>query len=154
MEPLLARPRSSATSAISTSALLRSRVNQLTYAPSICSPPSETSPSSHSSLHLASPAREAAPLGLHGGPPAPPPPLGPLAALPITTAILAAAAFAALALQCEPAIADTLSGAPRVVDGDTLEFGSERVRLFGVDAPESKQSCKDRGGKDFPCGVS
>lgn len=79
--------------------------------------------------------------------------MGPLAAIPICTALIAVAASAALVLQAEPAIAETLTGAPRVVDGDTLEFGSERVRLYGVDAPESKQSCKDRVGKDFPCGV-
>jgi len=28
-----------------------------------------------------------------------------------------------------------------VVDGDTLHVGNERVRLFGVDAPELSQIC-------------
>ena len=39
-----------------------------------------------------------------------------------------------------------LSGAATVTDGDTLRVGAERVRLHGVDAPESKQTCR-AGGK-------
>lgn len=34
-----------------------------------------------------------------------------------------------------------LHGKPRVVDGDTLAFEKERVRLFALDAPELKQTC-------------
>jgi endonuclease YncB( thermonuclease family) len=33
--------------------------------------------------------------------------------------------------------------AVRVVDGDTLKFGNERIRLHGIDAPESLQRCAD-----------
>lgn len=150
MEPLHARGRGSSTPAVSTSALMRSRLHQLTYGASICTSPLEP----HSGLHQPSPVSTPPPSDTLHAPPAPETsPLGPLAALPISAAIIAAAASAALALQAEPAIAETLTGAPRVVDGDTLEFGSERVRLYGVDAPESKQSCKDRSGKDFPCGA-
>jgi endonuclease YncB( thermonuclease family) len=32
-------------------------------------------------------------------------------------------------------------GAARVINGDTLVIGQQRVRLFGIDAPESKQRC-------------
>lgn len=31
----------------------------------------------------------------------------------------------------------------QVVDGDTVKFGSELVRLFGIDAPERAQTCDD-----------
>ena len=44
-----------------------------------------------------------------------------------------------------------LSGRARVIDGDTIEVGTVRVRLHGVDAPESKQSCL-AGGERWPCG--
>ena len=38
-----------------------------------------------------------------------------------------------------------------MTDGDTLRIGSERIRLHGIDAPESKQSCR-AGGKTWACG--
>ena len=34
-----------------------------------------------------------------------------------------------------------LAGRARVIDGDTIEVGTARVRLFGIDAPESAQRC-------------
>jgi endonuclease YncB( thermonuclease family) len=45
-----------------------------------------------------------------------------------------------------------VSGPARVVDGDTLEIGSTRVRLFGIDAPEAAQVCKDARGRRWSCG--
>lgn len=49
------------------------------------------------------------------------------------------------------------SSTVRVVDGDTLVVGdarrSRRVRLAGVDAPETKQLCK-RGGGEWACGAA
>lgn len=44
-----------------------------------------------------------------------------------------------------------LEGLPRVVDGDSLDFAGEAVRLKGIDAPELAQSCR-RGAQDYPCG--
>jgi endonuclease YncB( thermonuclease family) len=34
-----------------------------------------------------------------------------------------------------------VQGQARVVDGDTLAIGKQRIRLHGIDAPESSQSC-------------
>lgn len=39
------------------------------------------------------------------------------------------------------------------VDGDTLVVGGERVRLFGIDAPELHQTCQ-RNGEDWSCGTA
>ena len=47
--------------------------------------------------------------------------------------------------------AAALSGQPRVIDGDTIDMGKTRVRLHGVDAPESGQSCVASGAR-WPCG--
>jgi len=46
-----------------------------------------------------------------------------------------------------------VQGEARVVDGDTLSIGRERIRLYGVDAPESKQTCTDAGGRPYACGA-
>ena len=45
----------------------------------------------------------------------------------------------------------TVSGSARVVDGDTLDVGAVRIRLHGVDSPESRQSCV-AGGRRWACG--
>ena len=39
-----------------------------------------------------------------------------------------------------------------MVDGDTLEIRGERVRLWGIDAVESAQTCLDEVGRPWPCG--
>jgi endonuclease YncB( thermonuclease family) len=46
----------------------------------------------------------------------------------------------------------TFSGTAKIVDGDSLEIGATRIRLFGIDAPEGRQLCT-RDAKDWPCGV-
>ncbi len=43
------------------------------------------------------------------------------------------------------------SGSARIIDGDTLEVGGTRVRLYGIDAPESAQLCLFEG-RFWPCG--
>jgi hypothetical protein len=45
-----------------------------------------------------------------------------------------------------------LMGRASVVDGDTLEIQGVRVRLWGIDAVESSQTCLDASGKPWPCG--
>jgi endonuclease YncB( thermonuclease family) len=40
----------------------------------------------------------------------------------------------------------------RIADGDTLQIGPERIRLFGIDAPELHQSCNDDRGSRYACG--
>ncbi|KAF5834922.1 high light-induced nuclease [Dunaliella salina] len=47
----------------------------------------------------------------------------------------------------------TLRGPARVVDGDTLYIGEEKIRLYGVDAPEKGQQCNDKFGNPYACGL-
>lgn len=46
-----------------------------------------------------------------------------------------------------------VSGTASVLDADTLEFGKVRVRLTGVDAPESGQKCRDAKARFVRCGA-
>lgn len=40
----------------------------------------------------------------------------------------------------------------RVIDGDTIHLGKIKVRLHGIDAPETGQTCRNARGKTYPCG--
>jgi endonuclease YncB( thermonuclease family) len=42
-------------------------------------------------------------------------------------------------------------GTVSVIDGDTLDLHGQRIRLHGIDAPESRQNCT-RGGEKWRCG--
>lgn len=46
-----------------------------------------------------------------------------------------------------------LVGRATVIDGDTLEIRGTRVRLWGVDAPESSQPCYLARGRVWRCGA-
>jgi endonuclease YncB( thermonuclease family) len=37
-------------------------------------------------------------------------------------------------------------------DGDTLTLAGKTFRLYGIDAPEYHQTCRDGAGRDWPCG--
>jgi endonuclease YncB( thermonuclease family) len=49
------------------------------------------------------------------------------------------------------AVDEVVWGTPTVIDADTLDVGDRRIRLFGVDAPETRQAC-DLNGHKWQCG--
>lgn len=46
-----------------------------------------------------------------------------------------------------------IKGIARIVDGDTLEVAGTKIRLFGVDAPEHGQICRDVTNSGYDCGA-
>jgi endonuclease YncB( thermonuclease family) len=56
------------------------------------------------------------------------------------------ASFAAAATQ--------IAGEATVTDGDTLVIAGTKIRLFGIDAPETDQFCLDQKSRQWECGIS
>lgn len=50
--------------------------------------------------------------------------------------------------------AENILGKPRIVDGDTVEIGEKKIRLLGIDAPETGQLCLDAKGEKWACGIA
>lgn len=46
----------------------------------------------------------------------------------------------------------TITGHAHVIDGDTIAIGGMRIRLEGIDAPETGQTCTLANGGSWPCG--
>ena len=48
--------------------------------------------------------------------------------------------------------AGEIVGNPIITDGDTIKIINKRIRLHGIDAPESQQLCK-KSFKEYRCGI-
>jgi endonuclease YncB( thermonuclease family) len=60
---------------------------------------------------------------------------------------------AAACVCATPASADNLAGPASIIDGDTLDISGTRIRLWGIDAPESNQQCRGEDSTQYPCGT-
>ncbi|MGZ1520293.1 thermonuclease family protein [Xanthomonas citri] len=60
--------------------------------------------------------------------------------------------FLVVVLATSSVGAAELVGRATVTDGDTLTVAKKRIRLWGIDAPESTQQCTSQDGLSWPCG--
>jgi endonuclease YncB( thermonuclease family) len=59
-----------------------------------------------------------------------------------------------LLLTCSgSANSDDMVGQASIIDGDTLEIYGKRIRLWGIDAPESGQLCRGDDSLQYRCGA-
>ena len=59
----------------------------------------------------------------------------------------------AACLCASTAFADNLTGQASIIDGDTLEIHGKRIRLWGIDSPESNQLCRGDDSIQYRCGA-
>lgn len=72
---------------------------------------------------------------------------------PSTAALPSAAAIGLLSPKTSAATSsDPIEGQASVIDADTLEVHGQRIRLSGIDAPESSQLCRDADSNLYRCG--
>ncbi len=63
------------------------------------------------------------------------------------------ALIAALLATTGATLAVDLTGQASVIDGDTIEIHGTRIRLWGIDAPESTQLCRGEDSLQYRCGA-
>ena len=80
----------------------------------------------------------------------------PVGARPLVLAIALAVALAIHGFQRahnrSAEIHGDIVGKAWVIDGDTIDISGSRLRLQGIDAPESNQTCTDAGNRAWQCG--
>ena len=47
-----------------------------------------------------------------------------------------------------------ITGVPKIREGDSIQIGSTRIRLGGIDAPSVDQLCLNNSGERWTCGVA
>lgn len=73
--------------------------------------------------------------------------------MPLNNPMIGRSLFAAACLFSLSAFAKDVVGQASIIDGDTLEIHGTRIRLWGIDAPESSQLCRGDDSLLYRCGA-
>jgi endonuclease YncB( thermonuclease family) len=57
-----------------------------------------------------------------------------------------------VAASISSALTPPIEGTAQVLDGDTIQIGTTRIRFYGIDAFEGEQRCQDTSGQSYGCG--
>ena len=49
--------------------------------------------------------------------------------------------FSLIFFSCASFAEKTIEGKVKIIDGDTIHIGNNKIRLHGIDAPETNQKC-------------
>ena len=60
--------------------------------------------------------------------------------------------FFSLVFFLNQAFGKTIYGKAKIIDGDTIHIGNNKIRLHAIDAPEKKQRCT-KDSKKWSCGL-
>ena len=71
----------------------------------------------------------------------------------VTRVAVAASALLASPTPASAKDVGTIVGKAFVVDANNVEVKGQRIRLFGVDAPDRRQTCATHAGGAYPCGL-
>ena len=69
-------------------------------------------------------------------------------------ALISLIAIILLAVPTVAAATATITGIARISDGDTISIEDRRIRLNGIDAPETDQVCINATEKTYACGIA
>jgi endonuclease YncB( thermonuclease family) len=72
----------------------------------------------------------------------------------VTRTVAFGAMLSVLALTFAANAGEMISGQAYIIDGDTLAIGKIKIRLQGIDAPETDQLCLDRSAAKWTCGIT
>jgi endonuclease YncB( thermonuclease family) len=72
----------------------------------------------------------------------------------LATAFLFTSVFSPVFLPAPAAAAADITGVPKIREGDSIQIGTTRIRLGGIDAPSVDQLCLNNSGERWSCGVA
>jgi endonuclease YncB( thermonuclease family) len=69
-----------------------------------------------------------------------------------SSVIVSAPPVTLMSAAASPELTPPIEGTAQVLDGDTIQIGTTRIRFYGIDAFEGEQRCTNGAGQSYGCG--